>query len=87
VGELSQPAWTGWHRPHKRAAWQQVCLVDSEGACWELLLSAINPGGELIVQAACRHPDDRAKGSGYSYAPRRSVREGTGGDRGDRATR
>jgi hypothetical protein len=48
------PAWIGWHRASKRAAWVRTVEGTDYGDTWSALLDAVagRPGGECLVLAA-----------------------------------
>jgi hypothetical protein len=49
------PAFTGWHRPHSRAAWQRVVEAPTAREAWDQLFD-LRRGGDKVVTDG-RHPD------------------------------
>jgi hypothetical protein len=44
-------AWTGWHRPHARAAWRAVVEAEGEDECWALLLVTVAGGDKTVTRS------------------------------------
>jgi hypothetical protein len=53
----TESPWTGWHRPHRQAAWRVVVHAESEAEAWDLLL-AYTAGGDKCVLPVTRRPDN-----------------------------